>query len=183
MSTITTKATEEEIANGVKDEFGVVYSKDGKRLMKCENKELERYEIRKGAEVICDNAFLGCESLNQVTIPNTVIVIGDLSFYGCFKLQEVNIPNSITCIGDDSFSFCKSLRLITIPKSMARSGSNPFVDCKKSSIQSESERFIVQDKMLIDTKENRLIIYFGHNSSVLIPNSVTHIDDDAFINC
>lgn len=180
---LSTEATEEEIANGVEDEFGVVYSKDGKCLLKCENKKLERYEIRKGTEVICDNAFWGCESLNQVTFPDSVTIIGDLTFYGCFNLQEVYIPNTITSIGDDSFSFCKSLQLITIPKSMAKIGSNPFVYCEKISIQSESERFIVQDKMLIDTKEHRLIIYFGHNSSVLIPKSVSHIGDDAFINC
>ena len=140
MSTLPTKATEEEIVNGVKDEFGVVYSKDGKRLLKCENKELERYEIRKGTEVICDNAFLGCESLNQVTFPDSVTIIGDLTFYGCFKLQEVCIPNSITSIGDDSFSFCKPLQLITIPKTLARIGSNPFIYCEKINIQSESER-------------------------------------------
>lgn len=180
---LSTEVISEEIENGIKDEFGVVYSKDGKRLLVCQNKELESYEIRKGTEVICDNAFLGCESLNQVTFPDSVTVIGNLTFYGCFKLQEANIPNSITSIGDESFSFCKSLRLITIPKSMARIGSNPFVYCEKISIQSESERFIVQDKMLIDTKEHRLIIYFGHNSSVLIPKSVSHIGDDAFINC
>ena len=41
---------EEEIANGFVDEFGAVYSKDGKRLLKCA--DVKNYKIREGTETV-----------------------------------------------------------------------------------------------------------------------------------
>ena len=126
---LSTKATEEEIANGIKDEFGVVYSKDGKRLLECKNKVLESYEIREGTKVICDYAFWCCESLNQVTFPNSVSLIGNFTFYRCFNLQEVYIPNSITSIGDNAFIDCKSIKVLTFSNSVTNIGKNAFTRC------------------------------------------------------
>ena len=36
MDDLTTKVTEEDLNHGLNDKFGVVYSRDGKRLLKCE---------------------------------------------------------------------------------------------------------------------------------------------------
>ena len=52
-----TSVTDEEIKRGVRDEYGCVYSTDGKRLLKG-NKDLLRYTVRNGVEVICDEAFV-----------------------------------------------------------------------------------------------------------------------------
>ena len=40
-----TKVTEEDMATGIKDEYGVLYSPDGKRLLKG-NKEITSYTIK-----------------------------------------------------------------------------------------------------------------------------------------
>jgi hypothetical protein len=53
-----TVCTEKDILNGVKDEYGVVYSKDGKRLLTCEITHVFfEYQIRPNTEIICDSAF------------------------------------------------------------------------------------------------------------------------------
>lgn len=53
---IETKLTDEDLYLSVTDEYGVIYSSDGKRLLKG-NKDLSEYTVKEGTEVICDNAF------------------------------------------------------------------------------------------------------------------------------
>ena len=74
-----TKVTKEDIANGVKDEYGVLYSPDGKRLLKG-NKDIKSYTITEGTELICDQAFYRCKSLKSIVIPESVTKIGDRTY-------------------------------------------------------------------------------------------------------
>ena len=50
-----------------------------------------------------------CESLQSITIPNSVTKIENYAFSWCESLQSVTIPNSVTSIGDEAFSFCEHL--------------------------------------------------------------------------
>lgn len=54
---LSTRKTDEDIENGFEDEYGVVYSRDGKRLLKCKNEKLKIYIVKNGTKVICDYAF------------------------------------------------------------------------------------------------------------------------------
>ncbi len=144
---------------GVKDEFGVLYSADGTKLLKYDNDDLETYSIREGTKVICDNAFLLC--LN-------------------FKLQEVIIPDSVEYIGDSALSFSGSLRRVVIPKSIKHISSNPFVSCRNLTLESKSSRFIIDLGMLIDTKHQKLICYNGQAEEVAIPDGVKIIGNYSF---
>ena len=157
---LSTEVTEEDIKNGVEDEFGVVYSNDGKRLLKCNNNALEKYEIKKGTKVICDYSLCGL-SLQQMNIPDTVVIIGDGVFESCFSLAHISIPSNIIHIGKQVFTLCNNLK----------------------GIKSYSSRFIVQNKMLIDTKNKRLIYYFGNADYLTIENTISSIDEFAFYGC
>lgn len=79
---LSTKATEEDLKYAIEDEYGVMYSHDGKKLLKT-SYSLHEYVVREGTEVICDGAFSWCTSLQSVTIPNSVTSIGDEAFYSC----------------------------------------------------------------------------------------------------
>ena len=105
---------EEDEKDAWTDEFGVKYSKDGKKLLKCTNYYLTNYTIRQGTRSICDHAFGGCISLQSVTIPNSVTSISNWVFRGCSSLQSVTIPDSVTSIGDSAFYGCSSLQSIFI---------------------------------------------------------------------
>ena len=108
---IDTSCTDEDIANGIADEFGVIYSKDGKRLLKCENRTITHYKIKPGTQIICDVAFWLC-SITSVTIPNSVTSIGNYAFSGCYSLKSVTIPKSIKTIGKDAFpKNCNVIRI------------------------------------------------------------------------
>ncbi len=101
----STEVTKEDLENAVKDEFGVKYSKDWKRLLKAPAELQGEYSIREGVKVIGEYAFYWCKNLNSIDIPNSVTTIGDSAFGGCDSLTSINIPNSVTTIGKDAFAF------------------------------------------------------------------------------
>ena len=80
----STEVTEEDLKEAVEDEFGVKYSRDWKRLLIAPLGLIYgEYSIRKGVKVIGNSAFLGCESLSSINIPNSVTYIGNDAFGGC----------------------------------------------------------------------------------------------------
>ena len=100
-NTLSTKVTQADYVNSWKDESGVTYSADGKRLIKAynhygfsdlgkEHRHLkEEYYILEGVEVICDKAFWYSTGLKRIVIPKSVKKIGDAAFYFCNKLKVV----------------------------------------------------------------------------------------------
>ena len=124
----STEVTEEDRKNAVKDEFGVKYSKDWKRLLKAPRNLSGKYSIRKGVKVIGNWAFCSCK-LTSINIPNSVTMIGEYAFNWCKSLTSINIPNSVTTIGEGAFRCCDSLTSINIPNSVTTIGKGAFVGC------------------------------------------------------
>ena len=173
---LSTEATEEDLKDAIEDEYGVKYSRDGKKLLKASSSFCEKeYVVREGTEVICDEAFSLCDSLQSVTIPNSVKSIGDGDFYLCKSLQSITIPNSVTSIGDEAFSGCNSLQSITIPNSVTSIGYEAFRCCK--SFQS------VTIPNSVTSIGDGAFSWCESLQSVTIPNSVTKIEDNAFFSC
>jgi hypothetical protein len=77
---MSTEATKAELNEAITDEFGVKYSKDGRKLLKAPYELNGTYSIKEGVRIICDNAFSGCRSLTGIVIPESVISIGDGAF-------------------------------------------------------------------------------------------------------
>ena len=120
-------------------------------------------------------AFSGCNSLQSVTIPNSVTSIGDRAFSGCNSLQSVTIPNSVTSIGEYAFSRCKSLQIVTIPNSVTSIGYRAFYLC--NSLQS-----VTIPNSVTSIGDEAFSSCTSHQS-VTILNSVTSIGDEAFRQC
>ena len=125
---LSTEVTGEDLAEGVKDEYGVIYSKDGKRLLEG-NKILTEYTVRKGTRVICDSAFYGCNSLTSLTLPSSLQSIGDSAFEYCNSLTFLTLPSSLQSIGGGAFCGCYSLTSLTLPSSLQSIGDWAFSDC------------------------------------------------------
>ena len=128
--TLSTKVTEEDIRNGIEDERGVTYSKDGKRLLKATRWNLSgHYMIKEGTKVICNGAFHRC-SLTSINLPDSVTSIGECAFIRCQSLTRINIPDSMTSIGDNAFRNCESLTCINLPDSVTSIGNSAFCGCE-----------------------------------------------------
>ena len=63
-------------------------------------------------------AFNKCNSLTEVTIPNTVIEIDYQAFYYCLNLKKVTIHEGVKTIGQTAFIGCTQLTSITIPSTI-----------------------------------------------------------------
>jgi hypothetical protein len=124
---------------------------------------------------IGDSAFYNCENLTSVTIGNGVTTIGNNAFYACNSLTSVTIGNNVTTIGEWAFEACESLTSITIPNSVTTIGAWAFSDC---------------DSLISVTLGNSVTTidveaFYGCDSltSITIPNSVTEIGYWAFYYC
>src|ERR1035437_5169485 len=58
---------------------------------------------------IGDYAFILCNSLTTVTIPNSFTNIGNSAFYWCSSLASVTIGTNVTSVGNFAFYGCTSL--------------------------------------------------------------------------
>ena len=157
---LPTKATDEELKEAFVDEWGVKYSKDGRKLLKVPGKLSLAYSVKEGTRIICDSAFFFCGSL-----------------------FEIVIPSSVTSIGDWAFSFCSSLIYISIPKSVIYLNGNPFAEWN-GKLECLSPNYIYEDDILFNKDKSRIISFRNQNiKSYVIPSSVTSIGKGAFRGC
>ena len=126
---LSTETTKEELKEAFVDEWGVKYSKDGRKLLEVPGELSGAYSVKEGTRIICDRAFWYCRSLSEIVIPSSVTSIGDSAFSGCYSLSEIVIPSSVTNIGDWAFSGCDSLSEIVIPSSVTSIGDSAFSGC------------------------------------------------------
>jgi len=132
---------------------------------------LQNVTIFEGVTSIDIAAFEGCANMKSITIPDSVTSIGSRAFYCCYALESIAIPNGVTTI-DGAFYACTNLESVTIPNSVTTIGFQAFRDC-------ENLRSITIPKSVTTIKPEA---FYGCKSlkSVTIPNSVTSIGDRAF---
>ena len=100
----STKRTEEELKDAFVDEWGVKYSKDGRKLLAVQGVLNGAYSVKEGTRIICDCAFSFCSSLSEIVIPSSVTSIGDSAFYNC-KFPDNLKQELISRFGDKVFCF------------------------------------------------------------------------------
>ena len=180
---LSTEKTKEELNEAFVDEWGVEYSKDGRKLLKAPRELSGAYSVKEGTRIICDEAFWWCDSLSEIVIPSSVTSIGKGAFSFCYSLSEIVIPSSVTSIGKGAFFSCSSLIYISIPKSVICLNGNPFTRWN-SKLECLSPNFVYEDDILFNKDKSRIISFRKQNiKSYVIPSSVTSIGDSAFSWC
>ena len=157
---LSTETTKEELNEAFVDEWGVKYSKDGRKLLKAPGELSGTYSVKEGTRIICNSAFWNCGSLSEIVI-----------------------PSSVTSIGESAFSSCTSLKYISIPKSVIGLNGNPFANWN-GKLKCLSPNFVYEDDILFNKDKSRIISFRNQNiETYVIPSSVTSIGDWAFSYC
>ena len=157
---LSTETTEEELKEAFVDEWGVKYSKDGRKLLEAPVYLSGAYSVKEGTRIICDRAFSDCSSLKYISIPKSVICLNANTFAEWNGKLECLSPNFVY---EDDILFNKdksriisfrnlNIKSYVIPSSVASIGDSAFLWC--SSL-----------------------------SEIVIPSSVTSIGDYAFSGC
>lgn len=107
---------------------GILYSKDMKKLICCPLSKTQTI-IPSGVEVIGNDAFDGCKTLQSVVLPSSLQIIESFAFDDCEQLTSVDIPASVNIIGNNAFIRCKNLQTIIIRNSNVQLRDDPFKDC------------------------------------------------------
>ena len=119
-------------------------------------------------------AFNKCNSLTEVTIPNTVIEIDYQAFYYCPNLKKVTIHEGVKTIGQTAFIGCTQLTSITIPSTIknmdAAFPSNP----KLSQVTLTNGIYRISSSAFKDCTGL---------TEIKVPTSVYEICSDAFNGC
>lgn len=133
------------------------------------------YAIPEGVTKIEPGAFWGCQKIKSILIPNGVESIGSWAFAGCKSLENMTIPNSVKNIGTNVFQVCSNLESITI------------LPCGIDGIPYQTFNGCVNLKEIIILSDithiGRDAFYNCSFTNFTIPNSVTHIYENAFGKC
>ena len=146
--------------------------------------------------IIPERCFYHCSNLKSATINNNITIIKEDAFCGCEKLAEFVIPKGVTDIGQNAFSGCTGLTSITIPDGVKNIFSNAFSGVANVSYTENMQAtgspwmarcangYIENGLVYSDsTKTNVIRCSTVKTGEVIIPNSVTSIEDSAFMYC
>ena len=191
---LSLEVTKEDLENAWCDEFGAIYSRDRKRLLKCPI--IKAYSIKEGTKVIADRAFKGCTEIQDVIIPASVKLIGAQAFDSCRNLERIAIPHSVKLIGEGCFDSCSSLQEIKIPEGITKIEDRTFEGCYKlhkillpdSLLEIGSYAFSICSISELELPKHLTTIGYhafwkASITKLVVPNSVNRIDAGAFWNC
>ncbi|MBQ3093616.1 MAG: leucine-rich repeat domain-containing protein, partial [Clostridia bacterium] len=147
------------------------------------------YEVENGQATIIGYSGLA----THLTVPSKlggypVVSIGDYAFGFCESLESVTIPDSVTTIADYAFSFCSSLTSVTLGNGVKTMGEGVFCFCDSLTaikVNGDNAAYCDINGVLFTKNKKTLIQYpVGKTaSSYTIPDNVTTIGGMAFSGC
>jgi len=131
-------------------------------------------------------AFYGCPHLTSVTIGTNVTIIGGAAFEYCPALASITFPDSVRVIGGGAFAECSGLTNIALGTGVTNILSQAFLGCPSVTaiaVAAANPAFSSVGGVLFNKNQTTLVLYPAGSSgtSYAIPNSVTKIVDDAFM--
>ncbi len=157
---------------------------------------VEAVSIPGSVEVLCQEAFGGCKSLQEievdagrieaqafnycatleyVSLGRRVREIGPAAFRGCWLLREIVIPQGVTAISPCTFEECETLQAVTLPEGLLEISQSAFEGCKglRQLVIPEGVTFI-GESAFADCRKLK---------QVSLPASLRTIGADAFKGC
>lgn len=156
------------------DNYGVKFSYNQERLMRCPSDFQGEYAIPFGVVTIGEKAFFECKYITSVKIPNTVTTIEAGAFACCENLVSIDIPYSVIKVGDGAFNF-SGIESVYIHNTIKSIADNMFWRCCKLST------VIIEDG--VERIGDNAFRECHGLTQIYLPNSITYIGECAFDCC
>ncbi len=89
---------------------------------------VQKVKIGSGLKTIVWHAFSYCEYLEEIDL-GSVITIEYEAFIGCYSLKELIIPDSVTQMGVNAFEKCQSLERVVFGEGITEIPEETFANC------------------------------------------------------
>lgn len=163
----------------------------------------------RSASFIGNEAFSGCINLRSVALPDGVEKIGSGAFRGCERLREITFPDSLAEVGKEAFYSCPCISRMSFGSGLSSLSPYAFIHdnaLQIISVSEENPNYSSADGVLM-SKDGTIIYSMppaitgsytipdgvtsvaagafccSALSTVVIPQGVTAISDDAFHGC
>ncbi|MED9970560.1 MAG: leucine-rich repeat protein [Ruminococcus sp.] len=138
------------------------------------NKTIREVVFSNTNTTVEEYAFMNCDSLETVYIPENVVSFGDRVFADCTGLKTVAMLSDITAMPDNIFSGCVSLENLTVSESIKEFGYGCFNGCSSlTNLDFAANGVMLQSYAFNGTGAE----------SVVLSDSLIAIPDYAFTNC
>ena len=176
---------------------GILFSKDMKTVISYPSaKSGTVYTIPSSTVEIEESAFEGCNNLEEVYCPKSIILVCNYAFYNCANLKKVTFDGKLYYLAYYVFMNCPSLESVTAKSDKLYSG--VFKNCTslKNVAMSGSFSSIPTDCFANCTSLESIVLPSGVKSvgskafsgctalkELILRPAVTTIDDTAFNGC
>lgn len=133
---------------------------------------------------IGEYAFMDCDTLTELIMPDGLQVIGEFAFWACYNLSEITIPAGVTEIADGTFMGCRSLAKVTFLGPVTSIGETAFYDTRSlkhidlpDSLTSLGSGAFKQSHRDGETDRS------GGLEEIVLPAGLTKIEEDTFNSC
>ena len=123
---------------------------------------------------IGEEAFVSCNTLNEVILPDSVTSIGWRAFAWSERLFSVVIPDTVTELADEAFYGCSSLKEVELPEGLTRIGKKLFATASMEELTIPASVTVIDEQAFNSCLDLNV---------VRIPKGVTTIGYGAFYNC
>ena len=144
-------------------------------------------------KVIGEEAFAGCSSLRNISLPDGLVAIRSYAFSGS-GLEEIALPGTVREVGQDAFRECDNLRAVHVGEDWDASLSDASVPAS-ARVGPPPETLVCGARVWDLRKQKDIVIPDGvekvgsrwfwgcEAESVTMPASVREIGTDAFHGC
>lgn len=128
-------------------------------------------------------AFSTCANLESISLPSGLLGIGEYAFYYCTKLDHLMIPAAVSSIGTGIFRGCVNLRNVSV------ADENPYYSYAGNALVELNTATLIWGNLATEIPGTVQVIgqyAFDEQDthySLILPEGVTTIMDDAFMNC
>jgi len=139
---------------------------------------------------IADMAFMECDQIINITVPQGVKTIGEYAFNFCQALETISLPQSLTNISQYAFYNCASLSRVYYNGKVSQ-WNDIYIDNSYNGnycLLNSTILFVDEFIYSVSDGESAVAGYTGEETEVMIPSQiegypVTAVSDMAFMEC